>query len=1781
MESQFKRDSITISRQDTLPEDFYYNIEEYESKPKVTNDSGIPLNLLKFFHSFGYDCTRRSNLHLLKGPTLLFASGTLVHLVNLKDNEEHHRFVRSCSGSGIGHVTVHPSGNYFAVAEKGTKPNILIYEFPSLNLFRVLKGGTEQAYSFVDFNPAGDLLASVGCAPDYMLTVWSWKQENIMLRSKAFSQDVFRVTFAPDHEGFLCSCGTSHIRFWKMAWTFTGLKLKGDIGRFGKTSLSDIEGFIQLPDGRVLSGSDWGNMLLWDGGLIELEIGRKGKNTCHSGQIMQFIIDEGELLTVGVDGFVRVWEMEAIEHADTTNEHGKLLIEPMNELEIGKDVSLMRIVKCTEDIDPSIEDGMSIWYAQDASGGIWKLDLTFSHTTKQPEKLYSFTSGSVSTLKTSPNMNLMAASGDQSLNVYDFRSGELVCSYTSPIADSRGTCMSWPLNLDMELSGKTIVAGFTDGVVRVLSLNVDINKQFEFTLKQAIKPHSSEVKCLTFNNEATKMATGGADNTVFLFNVVVDSDNLLQPIGFVQVEGAVNYMEFAPESFEKTCLLVSLQSGKVVEITFPEESKIDTTSSYLLQNIQMRHYTFKCVKPVLRQKEREKVKEEKAAKRLEKRKKQLKILIERGDSINEEQQQEFLDNDPEAALEPPEDELVYPSVPSGVLQASYITKDTFYLTMDDFDAGYLYECKFANESSVCMPPKEPVKCYPVQDSNDVPITVMKIGSNGKQILVGFKNGIIRVYPFEEKDLDSGSEFRLTWLRKFWQLGMHDCTRGHITCIEESFSGKQIISAGGDGCVFGYDLLDHRTVEESMRQAASLTVLTGGTGEDRRDIEDSRTYSIQDAKLKNEKDRLMVLADEKKKNDRLLLDELRKKLLELMQMNQQLPENCRIDRQEFVLDPSLQVEIEKETVRKIEKLKLEMQWDKAKAALQHEKIRNRFTSMVESDLVTVHSIIDECTVSSYRVAKLTDKFQILKDKAFGKGRLGELDVRAKILMGENNGQDYTKNEHGEKIRNERDSFDIPLEINQKKAKSNLKGRQAEMVAKAIKKAEDAKKRKLARQKEWNELYKSRPDDNYEDPKDVEDIEIAKKEMGDFKLKSAPDYMVPKHLRVDTDKKRVQMIKLEYECYTRKREFNEQLLELRDYKQQLSEEIVRCKDEVIRLQEKIPTKFHVSLPDDITMHPDELPYKTFEYDRETLLHFEEDRRQSKIGEAPRKSFYKASNNNVEDLKKRHPQFGKVTKQHVNPSSSHHRSSTQSTAVEGEKVETKAMPEPTELENLVLQMDQIRITYQRDQLIKSINDKITQFDGQLKLLRHQKIQTDVDLKMAQLRQITLLEELVLLKQYELRELDLLVNVSAKKKEMNECNEKNTTITNQLEYKKKEIDRLIENEKKLYNTFINSLGENNKFQNILTKIFKKKIKRKKPKVHQDGRDNDEYDDDDASETSSDESDDFSEDSDEDSQFAFFDDSICPEGCDQSLYDLTLELREKRLNMEESLQEERRTSEQLKKEQQAVMKKMKLIEVHLKQAVDAHNAFQLEKQRKLNELDVVVPLHLHQIEVIENGGIPKDLSQALVFENKNLDSLHSRIDQLHIEKKFEKDRYKEARMFHVKLIKNRKLIDERIKELAEKCQTLMKEKFGRVIDIDKLDNISINKPAEELKEKIRLTNIKNQNEIHKQKKYIETLKDIDTKLTKENTAKLQKLNVLMLDKKNIGKQIDKRQSNIEPVIGVTDETALNERKRLLQLVQMQSQDINSLKEEIGMLSRKGGHVLPPKQPPLPYKQEV
>ena len=95
------------------------------------------------------------------------------------------------------------------------------------------------------------MLATVGSYSDYMLTLWNWDEELVVLRAKAFSQEVFNVKFSSFFEGSLTTSGTGHIRFWKMASTFTGLKLQGQIGKFGTVEISDVADYAEFPDSKV------------------------------------------------------------------------------------------------------------------------------------------------------------------------------------------------------------------------------------------------------------------------------------------------------------------------------------------------------------------------------------------------------------------------------------------------------------------------------------------------------------------------------------------------------------------------------------------------------------------------------------------------------------------------------------------------------------------------------------------------------------------------------------------------------------------------------------------------------------------------------------------------------------------------------------------------------------------------------------------------------------------------------------------------------------------------------------------------------------------------------------------------------------------------------------------------------------------------------------------------------------------------------------------------------------------------------------------------------------------------------------------------------------------------------------------------------------------------------------------------------------------------------------------------------------------------------------------
>lgn len=68
------------------------------------------------------------------------------------------------------------------------------------------------------------------------------------------------------------------------------------------------------------------------------------------------------------------------------------------------------------------------------------------------------------------------------------------------------------------------------------------------------------------------------------------------------------------------------------------------------------------------------------------------------------------------------------------------------------------------------------------------------------------------------------------------------------------------------------------------------------------------------------------------------------------------------------------------------------------------------------------------------------------------------------------------------------------------------------------------------------------------------------------------------------------------------------------------------------------------------------------------------------------------------------------------------------------------------------------------------------------------------------------------------------------------------------------------------------------------------------------------------------------------------------------------------------------------------LLRLLLQAVNDEALAFQREKQVRLNQVEVVLLLRLHQIEYLQEGQLPSDLSGALLFSNTELDKLKHRV---------------------------------------------------------------------------------------------------------------------------------------------------------------------------------------------------
>ncbi|XP_069745603.1 cilia- and flagella-associated protein 44-like isoform X2 [Narcine bancroftii] len=1734
-EQSTKKQDKNAPEERILLDDFFYDHEEICSKPFISPEALIPKNLLTFVHSFGYDSTRRVNLQLIGGGTIIFVAGNLVIFMDIKTKEQ--KYIRSSSNGGIGIVMVHPGGNYFALGEKGIKPNIIIYEYPSLKPYRILQGGTERGYSFVDFNLSGNLLVSVGENPDYMATIWNWKQEKIVLRSKAFSQDVYRITFSPENEEQLTSSGTGHIKFWKMVETFTGLKLKGELGRFGKTALTDIVGYVELPDGKVISGSEWGNMLLWDSGLIKVELCRKNGKPCHQGSINQFVLDEGELITIGSDGCVRVWDFETIDTAESYDEDSVLEMEPMNELIVGRNVNLQSMVK--------FKDSNFIWCAQDANGGIWKLDLSFSNITQDPERLFSFHAGVIQAMDLSPLTYLMATTAlDCTVRIYDFvRNEELVTvKYRQG-----GTALTWAPLVSYP-KGNIIAVGFHDGVIRILEIydpqglaHVAGRTQVgeaELRLKQALKPHTADVTAIAYGLNGEMLATGSKDSTVFFFQL----GNPYVPVGFIRVPGPVVSLEWSPPFYDKSTLLIFCENGYVVQAACPESEELDTTLTFEIP-LQKKYFRFKSIRSSIERNNeinrRKQVKEQKEKEKQERVKQKKEMEGENPElAIKEEEEGEELEEELPIIYIPPQ--------PSPILCGFYSKPDTFWLSLGDYDCGYLYHCKFTNDQriseDISKNEEEPFAFIAIEDASETPIRKMKFNSEKDLLFCGMEDGAVRVYPLKSND------YKLRSMQKFWSLSVHDNDYGHINQICISHDEQFLLTCGADSNIFAFGILPQEELGEllSEKQAAvPIPSISFAHDKIADDIDDPNAYSLENAKQKAEMDLILKMAEEKKAKKRMELNKLQEEFKQLQIKNAELPEHVQLNKKDFEIDKRIQDQINRQITDRIEMVYKEMAWEQEKYRIGLQKLKARFRNAIEYDTVIGHCFESDHKISTYRVTSFSEKFYQMKADVLQRSQMRVEQKSKENLCKESKGAGVDKT-------SEQDMEVDLLGGSQKpQAKVNVGLRHAERLQKMINKTDKAKTRIEQRKKEWAELYSSHPDDNYEDPNDVAAIKDAQEHMGDFKLKTAPDYTVPEHLRINAETKRNQLIRLEELIHELKSEMSKKVMDLRNTKLDIIEQITILRKELILIQTKLDPSQHLPIPEIPSMQPDEMPEKKFQYDPKKLLEFRDENLRSK------------NTKRTSEVNKIEKTAGTADS---TPDSLDHqleRNTVKSLLYE--------MAPLSKLEEEIKIIEEKTNVNMQSEILRKISELMKNFDAELRVLCHQKYKLDIALKMADLRHVTLFQEVLLLKDFEKSEDILQDRVNQRMNEQMETQMKSEESFQQLEAKKRDIVKLQEKEKALYAAFQMSLGENNKHTDFLTKVFKKKIRRRRKSEAKISAGSEEE-----SEEESDEEFGYSDAEDEsDSDDGGVDDSACPETCDPVLFDNTLQLRERRLDIEDVLAEEKKTLELIRKEYDMIAKKVKVIDGAVKSAKHDLEVLQREKQQKLNELYVVVPLKLHQIEYIVNGDLPNDLVSGLVFTNMALTSLQRRIKELNVERTEQRELYKQAQQKHVQLLQDKAEMTAEIAELEEKCHQEMVRKFGRVVDLEALQTLSINMTLEELKEKIKINNTNFHRRTRQREDKIAELEAELIHYTRQYTCRLDQLNMLMMEKEKIETHLNSQQKKMRTELQ-KQRVKLSEKKELIQLVEKQAHEINDLKGEISLLMRKGGHILPPAQPSAP-----
>lgn len=1750
--------------------------------PKLDEDQQLPAQTMALQHVFSVDASKRNNLFYIEDDVVLTSAGNELVLLQLPSLSQ--RTLTCPDGGGIGAIAVHPSRGYIAIAGKRRfgAPGIYVYEYPSLKLCKVLRNGTERTFSALVFNSDGSMLASVGSYPDYMLSLWDWSSEGLVLRSKAFSQEVYAVRFSPFFAGSLTTCGTGHIRFWKMASTFTGLKLQGLLGKFGGVELEDISAFLELPNGNVLSGSEGGSMLLWEGGFIKVVFMRKGGSTrCHQGSIDVLLHDAASnmALTAGSDGYVRLWSFTAISSAEPPEDSNTVVLQPMAEILIAAGCSIRCLLW---------ERGH--WLLLDATGALYKVVLPAKLTDAASyiiTRILSFQAAPAVSLATCANRHVSwTADSAGAVHSFDLQSRTHLHSrrFCAP-----ALCMT-PLPATADSSCSTLLLGFQDGVVRAVRCCSD-----GWNLLAAFKPHKGPVTCVAVSPDGKQLATASCDGTVFFFSVASPSE--YGPLLFTRSPKGVSALCWSTDS---TTVLLGFRCGQVLELTAPQGT-VDCTRTYehVLRSRQVHirlpataaldsfdARTYGAASPV------------------------AAAETGGGDATAAEASQAEV---PEAEVEASVADVAAGSL--GVAEASSLgpsaqeqgqpksepssgddsgcpvlwlafandQPSSFLVSMGGSAAGAVWRCRLDDDDSSSAQELVTIGSA-TADGATAAISYFGYSRDGNLALFGTTDGRVRAQP---TDVPYG-----TPSGRYWEGTLHDMQLGSITGVVLSHDGSCLISAARDGTL--YALTNNLQPPQDL-PAAPLPTLAEAQAQAQSgpcmDITDSQQHCIEDDKQRAEQDSLLAVAEVKKLSVKQRLDAIRCQFEQLRAQDAAKPPAAQLPSAAFEVDPGLRESEEAATATREDEARKQLAFETAKRRLALGKLRTFFFGDVETERIALHAFeVSEAVaggdadpaggcsrrVTSFRVARLSDAVQ---------AELAEMEAERQLVAGADNA-DVDNNPLLNTARAAATHLDTAdAALNGGTAAPPLSSRSgilgatavggssprfgavastarsigsaaatAQGTSRAVSKGEQRRVVKKAREAEWAAFNATRPDDSNDNPVDIAAIRDAEESIGDFKLKSDPNFVLPEAERMTPQKKKRRMVLLLADMHRLKADFNDRFLALRQRKRDIVRELERHD---ARLTEIGDTLGEPHTPLRAAMRPEEEPELREQVTEGDIRSFAEGKAAAQLKATANQNAFASGGFSGGNNRPAGAAGG--TAGHGTAAAGG-RSGHGAPSVEQSPIVAVSPAVPlSELEQLEQQIVRRRLQNERSTITATIHALLSGFNSELGALRTEKLRLHAGVKTAEASLLVMYQELQMLKECEVRESVLLAKRQAKLDDRAELAGKIADCQSALEQKRLELETASARRAAAVQEFEVVAADAEQFRDALGKIFFRKIKRNRKKP---GAGPEDEDDEELSDSEGDGEDESSDDDDTGGE------EMCPPGCEQAVYEKVCEVRERRLDEDDTIAELGRNQETLRKDKEGLNKKLKVVEQGLAAINQEIIEFQKDKQGRLNQIKTTVHLRLQQVQYLVDGRLlPRDLTSALVIGSDDITRLYHRITELDQDRASLKVQQAELRAGHVQLRREAGAKEARLGELRARAHDVQMLKFGQIIDLELLDRIGASRGTEDLKEQLAKQEKQHVKELADWEARIAAKGDELLALTRQNTECLNTVSSLTKTQRGLEGSLRTAKPSLFTDPLAKQRTAVQERDALVQLANVQAREIEKLRKQLAMLRRKDANV--------------